>query len=64
MSLTERERELVRALSEGLSNREIAARLGVKPQTVRNSLNTVYEKLQVRSRLQLAVKAIREKIVE
>ena len=62
--LTRRELQIVAAIADGLSNGEIATKLGLKPQTVRNHLNVVFEKLHVRSRLQLAVKAIREKIVD
>ena len=39
----------------GLSNRQIAERLGIQEKTVRNRLTTLFEKLGVRSRLQLAV---------
>ena len=55
--LTPRQRELVRALLAGSTNRQIAARLGLREQTVRNQLSVLYNKLGVRNRLELAVHA-------
>jgi two-component system nitrate/nitrite response regulator NarL len=55
--LTPRERHLVRALLAGSTNREIAARLGLREQTVKNQLTVIYGKLGVRNRLELAVHA-------
>ena len=57
--LTPRQRRLVRALLEGSTNREIAGRLGLREQTVRNQLSVIYGKLGVRNRLELAVHARR-----
>jgi DNA-binding NarL/FixJ family response regulator len=53
--LTPRERHLVRALLAGGTNREIASRLGLREQTVKNQLTVIYAKLGVRSRLDLAL---------
>jgi DNA-binding NarL/FixJ family response regulator len=58
--LTPRERELVRAVVDGLNNEQIAARLGIQEQTVRNHLSVVYHKAGVSSRLELALAAIRQ----
>lgn len=52
-SLTGREEEVLRLVAEGLSNRQIAARLGLRPQTVKNHVHRVFEKLDVHSRLEL-----------
>jgi DNA-binding NarL/FixJ family response regulator len=52
-SLTGREEEVLGLLAAGLSNRQIAARLGLRPQTVKNHVSRVYEKLDVHSRLEL-----------
>ncbi|MED5813738.1 LuxR family transcriptional regulator [Mycolicibacterium sp. 050232] len=58
-SLTPMERDVVRLVSEGLSNKEIAARLFVSPRTVQTHLTHVYAKLQIGSRVQLAREAVR-----
>jgi DNA-binding CsgD family transcriptional regulator len=44
---------------EGASNREIAAQLGVREQTVKNQLTIMYEKMDVQNRLQLALEGLR-----
>jgi DNA-binding NarL/FixJ family response regulator len=54
--LTERERELARLTSEGMRNKEIAARLGITEGTVKVHLNRVYRKLGVDSRVALALR--------
>lgn len=56
-SLTPREREIVETLSKGLTNREIAEELGMKEKTVRNTLTSIYSKLGVSQRLELAILA-------
>jgi DNA-binding NarL/FixJ family response regulator len=48
--LSAREREILDLLSEGLSNKEISARLNVSQFTVKNHLAKVFEKLHVRCR--------------
>jgi DNA-binding NarL/FixJ family response regulator len=53
--LTAQEERLVRILSAGATNREIAVRLGLREQTVKNRLSTIYTKLGLRNRLELAV---------
>ena len=55
--LTDREVELVRRLSRGLSNQEIAAALSITVGTVKCNLHRVYDKLQVTSRLEAVAKA-------
>lgn len=57
--LTTREHDLVRALARGLANREIAKEFQLSEQTVKNQLTTIYQKMNIRSRLQLAVYAMR-----
>ncbi len=57
--LSTRERKLVRALARGLSNRQIAEELKLSEQTVKNQLTGVYQKIGIRSRLQLVVYAMR-----
>jgi two-component system, NarL family, nitrate/nitrite response regulator NarL len=51
--LSKREMDVVRSLAEGLSNREIAQRLGLSQHTIKNYLFRVYDKLGVSSRLEL-----------
>ena len=51
--LSKREMDVVRSLAEGLTNREIAARLGLSQHTIKNYLFRVYDKLGVSSRLEL-----------
>ncbi len=56
-SLAPRERQLIRFVSKGLRNREIAKELGVTEGTVKVYLHAVFEKLGVSSRTELAVRA-------
>jgi predicted ATPase/DNA-binding CsgD family transcriptional regulator len=58
-SLTPAERDVVRLVSEGLGNNDIATRLFVSPRTVQSHLTHVYSKLGLTSRVQLAQEAAR-----
>ena len=58
--LTPRERDIVRGVVEGLSNRKIARRCRVSDRTVRNRLTVIFEKLGVRSRTQLVGAVLRK----
>jgi predicted ATPase/class 3 adenylate cyclase/DNA-binding CsgD family transcriptional regulator len=58
-SLTPTELDVVRLLSEGLGNKDIATRLFVSPRTVQTHLTHVYTKLGLTSRVQLAQEAAR-----
>ncbi len=51
-SLTEREREVLRVLTSGASNRAIAKKLSISPATARHHVENVLTKLGVRSRLE------------
>jgi DNA-binding CsgD family transcriptional regulator len=58
-SLTPTEQEVVRLVSEGLGNKDIATRLFVSPRTVQTHLTHVYTKLGLSSRVQLVQEAAR-----
>ena len=58
-SLTPTERDVVRLVSEGLANNDIAGRLFVSPRTVQTHLTHVYTKLGLSSRVQLVQEAAR-----
>nr|WP_246512964.1 response regulator transcription factor [Azospirillum picis] len=57
--LTDRQREVLRLLLEGQSNKEIARALGVLEGTIKVHLRTVMQRLGVRNRTQLALAAVR-----
>ena len=53
--LTKRERQVAQAVADGLSNREIAERLSISERTVKARLTSVFQKVDVRDRVQLAL---------
>jgi two-component system nitrate/nitrite response regulator NarL len=61
-ALSEREREVIVLLGEGLPNKRIAAGLHVSEVTVRHHLTSIYSKLGVGDRLELLVYAFRHKL--
>jgi DNA-binding NarL/FixJ family response regulator len=56
--LTAREAEVVQLLAEGLSTREISQKLSLTEHTIRNYLSSIYDKLGVSSRVELALYAV------
>ena len=60
IQLTNREREIVALISEGLSNKEIAERLHIAPYTAKSHIHNILEKLGLNTRLQVAALARRE----
>ena len=58
-SLTPAERDVIRLLSEGLSNKEIAARLFISPRTAQTHLTHIYSKLNLSSRVAVVQEAAR-----
>ena len=61
--LSERERGVLALLVEGMNYKSIAEKLFISPDTVRNHIRNIYEKLHVHSRSEAVVKAIRQKLI-
>ena len=61
--LAPKENELANLVAEGLTNREVAKKLGVSEHTVSNYLFRIYEKLGISSRVELALYVVRQKQV-
>jgi DNA-binding NarL/FixJ family response regulator len=57
--LSPREMEILQFVTRGLSNKEIASRLGISHQTVKNHMTAILHKLDVEDRTQAAVYALR-----
>ena len=62
--LTDREREVLRALSTGASTAEIARALGITTKTLRNHISATYHKLGIYDRAQAVILAVREGLVD
>ncbi len=59
--LTIREREILRLVSEGLSNESIAQRLSISRETVKSHVHHIMQKMQVKDRTQAAVLAVQHR---
>jgi two-component system NarL family response regulator len=62
--LTDRELEVLRLVAQGLNNREIAKQLFISENTVKNHVRNILEKLQLHSRMEAVMYAVREKLLE
>ncbi len=62
--LTERELEVLRFVARGLSNRDIARELYIAENTVKNHVRNILEKLQLHSRIEAAMYAVRHRLVD
>ncbi len=62
--LSTREREVLILICQGMKNKIIANKLFISETTVRHHLTSIFEKLNVTSRLELVVHAFKEKLVE
>jgi NarL family two-component system response regulator LiaR len=58
--LSDREREILKLVAQGLDNGEIGDRLGLSEKTIRNRLTQIFEKLQVNNRIQATLVALRQ----
>lgn len=64
LRLTERELEVLRLVAKGLNNREIAKQLFISENTVKNHVRNMLEKLQLHSRMEAVMYAVREKLLD
>ena len=62
--LTDREMEVLRLVAQGLNNRDIAGKLFISENTVKNHIRNILEKLHLHSRMEAVVYAVREKMIE
>ena len=62
--LSDREREILQLVAEGLTNREIAQRLSISHNTVKVHLSNIFEKTGVASRTEATLYAIQHRIVD
>ena len=62
--LTDREMEVLKLVAKGLNNRDIAKQLFISENTVKNHIRNILEKLQLHSRMEAVVYAVREKLLE
>ena len=62
--LTERELEVLKLVARGMNNRDIAKELFISENTVKNHIRNILEKLQLHSRMEAVVYAVREKLLE
>ena len=63
-TLTDRERQVIALIAEGLKNRQIAERLFISPTTVTHHLSSIYSKLGVSDRLELVIYAFANKLAK
>lgn len=62
--LTERELEVIKALAQGMSNKQIAQSLHISEKTVRNHASNIYKKLHIYDRTQAVIYAVRRGLVD
>jgi two-component system NarL family response regulator len=63
-TLTERELDVLRCAAKAMTNREIAAELGIAENTVKNHVRNVLEKLHLHSRMEAVMYAMRERLLD
>lgn len=62
--LTDREMEVLKLVARGLNNKDIAKELFISENTVKNHVRNILEKLQIHSRMEAVMIAVREKLIE
>ena len=62
--LTTRELEVLKLVARGMANRDIAGELFISENTVKNHVRNILEKLQLHSRMEAVVYAVRERILD
>ena len=62
-TLTRREMQMIRAVVQGATNRQMAQQLGLSAQTIKNHLSGIFDKLGVSSRLELALFAVNHHLI-
>jgi DNA-binding CsgD family transcriptional regulator len=62
--LTPREIEVLAAIGDGLSNKEVARRLGISPHTVKFHVKALFEKLDVTSRAEAVHKGLKRGLID
>jgi two-component system response regulator DevR len=62
--LSEREREILQLLAEGLHTEEVARRIGLSTETVKSDTKRAIQKLQAQTRVHAVANALRESIIE
>jgi DNA-binding NarL/FixJ family response regulator len=62
--LTDRELEVLNLVAHGLNNRDVARRLFISENTVKNHVRNILEKLQLHSRMEAVLYAVREKLLD
>ena len=63
-ALTKREMEVLKEMSVGKFNRDIAKKMKISERTVKNHISSIFKKLEVTDRTQAAVFAIRNNIIQ
>ena len=61
--ISEREKEVLQLIADGLSPTELAGRLYISVKTVKNHLTSIYQKLDSRDRTQAVLRAVRMGII-
>src|SRR5215467_723498 len=62
--LTDREMQVLKLVARGMNNRDIAKELFISDNTVKNHVRNILEKLQIHSRMEAVMVAVRDKLIE